>query len=567
MKKSTGLTTIFIFLMFLSLAQEPAYPQSYFRHPLNIPMELVANFGELRTNHWHMGLDIRTQQRENLPVYSAAEGYISRVSVAPGGFGRAIYINHPNGYTTLYAHLNNFEPGLHQYIKEQQYRLSSWQIDLELHPGQFPVQKGSFIAYSGNTGGSAGPHVHFEIRDTKTGKCLNPLLFKFPIADAVAPSISRLAMYNRNVSVYGQSPQVLALKKSGNAYTLAKSNTIISRSDRISFAITATDRFSRSANPNGIYSAQTFVDGKLVSGFILDNIDYNETRYMNAHIDYRHKANGGPWLQHISRMEGDTTDIYLPAGETGFRFTDQETHAVRIVVRDANKNQSVISFNVRYEPIEAAENEVPADRFLPGQVNIFERPGFQVFTTEYSLYDGVDPVYSQSDQIIPGAVSPVHTFLNAGIPVHDAITVRITPGRDIPEDLRERVVMKQISGTRTVIEKVSWQNGQATAKFRQFGSWQLFLDQIPPTINSIGTGDTVNLSKATRLVFTPKDNLNGIRSFKVHVNGQWLLFTNDKGRTWIYSFDQYFPKGVSELVVTAEDIAGNVAERRWHVRR
>ena len=163
------------------------YPRQYFRHPLNIPMELVANFGEIRTNHWHMGLDIRTQRRVNLPVFAAAEGYISRVSVEPGGFGQAIYITHPNGFTTLYAHLNAFYPALANYVKQQQYARESWRVNLDLPSEMFRVKKGDQIGLSGSTGASEGPHVHFEIRDSNTGNCLNPLLFRFPIADAIPP--------------------------------------------------------------------------------------------------------------------------------------------------------------------------------------------------------------------------------------------------------------------------------------------------------------------------------------------------------------------------------------------
>src|SRR5215216_4100454 len=212
----------FIFSLTLFIQGWPqGYPQNYFRNPLNIPMQLVANFGELRTNHWHMGLDIRTQQKQNLPVYAAAEGYIARVKIEPGGFGRAIYINHPNGYTTLYAHLNAFFPALDQYIKQRQYELESWNVTLELKPDQFSVKKGDFLAYSGNTGGSQAPHLHFEIRRTADEINLNPLLFGLPLLDNTSPGILRLAVYDRTKSVYEQAPRIIPVKKSGNIFTTA----------------------------------------------------------------------------------------------------------------------------------------------------------------------------------------------------------------------------------------------------------------------------------------------------------------------------------------------------------
>ncbi|MBL7761978.1 MAG: M23 family metallopeptidase, partial [Chitinophagaceae bacterium] len=209
-----------IFLTSLSaISQSPAYPKNYFRNPLDIPMQLAANFGELRYNHWHMGLDIRTNRKENLPVYAAAAGYISKVRIEPGGFGRVIFINHPNGFTTVYAHLNNFAPSFHEYVVNQQYKLESWQVELDFPPNQFPVQKGQLIAYSGNTGGSQGPHLHFEIRETKTTRCLNPLLFGLPLEDNVPPSIVRIAQYDRGRSVYEQTPKLLPVKKTANGYT------------------------------------------------------------------------------------------------------------------------------------------------------------------------------------------------------------------------------------------------------------------------------------------------------------------------------------------------------------
>lgn len=181
------------------------YPKDYFIYPVDARISLAANFGELRANHYHMGLDCRTNQIINRPVKAAADGYIARVTIAPFGFGQAIYINHPNGLTTVYGHLHSFTPLLEKYVKEKQYLQESWNIDLKFPPGLFPVKQGQLIARSGSTGGSQGPHCHFEIRDTKTDKVLNPLLFNLPIPDNVPPSIVRLYMYDRCKSTYSQT--------------------------------------------------------------------------------------------------------------------------------------------------------------------------------------------------------------------------------------------------------------------------------------------------------------------------------------------------------------------------
>ncbi|HWJ29536.1 MAG TPA: peptidoglycan DD-metalloendopeptidase family protein, partial [Flavisolibacter sp.] len=555
-----GMIICLVFFSFISNAQQYNYPQNYFRHPLNIPMQLVANFGEIRANHWHMGLDIRTQQRVNLPVYAAAEGYVARVSVEPGGFGQAIYINHPNGYTTVYGHLNAFFPGLAAYVKEQQYAQQSWQINLILPPNMFPVSKGDFIAYSGSTGASEGPHVHFEIRDTKTEKCQNPLLFKFPIADAVPPTLTRLAMYDRNKSTYAQSPQIFALKKGGNGYT-TNPGVIRTGSDKISFAIGAVDHFTGSTNPNGIFSASISMDGNPVSAFALTDIDYDETRYINAQLDYPYHARGGSYVQHISPLPGATSVAYnLFGGDGLLHLNDDAPHTVVIEVKDANLNTSRLEFTVQHDAA-LSKYYPPAEgtMLLPNNVNVYERADFEFFTTEQSLYDTVLVNYTASSNGAANALSPLHSFLSASIPSHDSITVRIKPNVEITAENHDHVVIRNVSGSRTFVARATWQQGWLAAKFRQFGTYQAFVDNQPPSVNAPPT----NLSAASRIVFTPTDNFNTIRSLRVELDGQWLRFTNDKGHSWIYTFDEHFPKGEHELKVIVEDEAGNVTTRTW----
>ena len=544
----------FVFTVFAVSAQK--YPQGYFRTPLAIPLQLVANFGEIRANHWHMGLDIRTQQKVNLPVYAAADGYVARIKVEPGGFGQAIYINHPNGYTTLYAHLNQFFPALQRYITEQQYAQETWAIELTFSPEQFPVSKGDFIALSGSTGGSAGPHVHFEIRDTRTENVLNPLLFGFPLPDAIPPTVIRLAMYDRNKSTYMQSPQLLSLAR-------VKGGLLKVGSSKISFAIGATDRIGGSNN--GIYAAKIFMDGKPVSSFALDNISYNDTRYINAQIDYPYAARGGGSLQHLTPLPGATEVAYdTYDGDGVIHLQDNEQHAVLIEVQDAAFNTTRIPFTVQYDgSLTPASFSPAAEQFLPNNLNVFEQDDFQVVTTERTMYDAVNVSFNATSNGAASAVSSMYTFLSSAIPAHDSVTVRIRPSGSIPEEWKDRIVIKSVSGSRTVVEKAVWQRGWLTAKFRQFGTFQAFIDNVPPVVN----GAPADLSRAGRIVFTPTDNFHAIRSFRAEVDGQWLRFTNDKGRTWIYTFDEHFPRGEHRLKVTVEDEVGNVTERTWTVRR
>lgn len=564
MKIMTGIITVVLFFTRIAMAQQNPYPQNYFRHPLNVPMQLVANFGEIRTNHWHMGLDIRTQQKVNLPVYAAADGYISRISIEPGGFGQAIYINHPNGYTTVYAHLNSFFPALELFVKQRQYELESWRINLDLPANLFPVKKGDFIARSGSTGGSEGPHVHFEIRDTKTENCLNPLLFRFPIPDGVPPSITRLAMYDRNRSTYLQSPQLLALKRTGSSYTIT-GNAVRVGSNKISFAIGAVDRFTGTPNPNGIYSAQVFMDGQPVSGFALDDISYNDTRYINAQLDLPYKTRGGGALQHITPLPGAQDIGYYLSEKDGLIYLkDESPHDISIEVRDAAKNVSRIQFRIQYDPaLSKAVKQADGEFFLPNNVNIFEKERFEIFTTERTIYDTVAVSFTETDNKANGAVSASFGFLSHAIPSHDSVTVRIKP-MAIPEEWKDKIVIRNTAGTRTYLQKAEWQkNGWTSARFRQFGSYQAFVDTEPPRINNPPT----NLTRASRIVFTPTDNFKEIRSFRAEVDGQWLRFTNDKGKTWIYYFDEKFPKGQHELKVRVEDQAGNITEKTWTVTR
>ncbi|HUB62089.1 MAG TPA: M23 family metallopeptidase [Puia sp.] len=593
-----------------SLLGTPDYPQHYFRDPLGIPMSLAANFGELRPNHYHMGLDIRTQHRENLPVYAAADGYITRVEIGPFGFGQAIYIRHPKGYTTVYGHLNRFVPALAAYVERQQYRQQSWKVDLTIPPGLFPVKQGEQIAWSGSTGGSQGPHLHFEIRLTDGNINLNPLLFGLPVEDRVPPKIAQLAWYNGNQGIYDQSPHILPVE-SGH---LAANAELTVPFSRIGFAIAASDAQSGSTNPNGIYRAVLYDDGRTVIGFQMDHISYDDTRNINAHIDYKTRMTGGPFLQQLFFLPGyPFPSIYRvpgpgggvdPAARTGdpaahagdqdaragdpadttqrqrisagaedgwIDLGDGRPHAIVIAVMDTRGNTSRLGFTVTYRPgVAPAQDTTGGKRFYPGMIDGVETADYAFYLGEKSLYDSARigaavAGYPGAGLSLPGGVTPVYAIGAPWIPLLDPVLVRLRlPERNASTD---RIVMVCFNGGEKDVQLPAWKGRWASGRFGEFGNFQLVYDSIPPVITPIGPLEGANLSHAARIALRVRDNLGALRRFRAELDGRWLCFSNDKALAYIYKFDRHCPPGPHTLKVTVEDVAGNRTEKEYHFNR
>jgi len=540
---------------FSQLFVEKNYPHEYFQWPVAGTVSIAANFGELRPNHYHMGLDARTERRVNLPVYAAASGYVAKVKIEPYGFGRCIYINHPNGLTTLYAHLNDFYPALEKYITDQQYILQKWNVFLDIPADLFPVNKGEFIAFSGNTGGSQGPHLHFEIRDTKTDNVLNPLLFGFAIPDLTPPDILRLAVYDRCLSTYEQTPKIIPLKKINGIYQPVAGELIVN-TDKVSFAITAYDRYTGSTNQNGIYKAELFDNDVAVSGFEMDSISYDDTRYLNAHIDYKMRSKGGHYMQHLSNLPGHLKGIYKTNNENGvISLHGEDTHSIKIMVSDVAGNTSTIQLKIK-----AAENFTnPVVRpflqmFHPGFINVFENDSVRFYLPEKSLYDSFRFRYVE----IPGATVTVYQLHEPSVPLHNYFPLSIR-GNFITADT-SKIIMKRSYGSKADYVKSIWHEGWYTAWFREFGNFQLMVDRTPPIISN------VSLTKF-RISFTIVDNTETLKNFSAYLDGNWLRFTNDKGRTFIYSFDDRCSPGPHDLKIYVEDQVGNKSEKIFHFTR
>lgn len=542
----------------------------FFQWPLTSKPGLAANFGELRPNHFHMGLDCRTDQQQNIPVLAAADGYVARVKIEPYGFGRCIYINHPSGHTTVYAHLNDFIPELEKYVTAEQYRLKSWAVFIDIPPHLFPVKKGQQIAFSGNTGGSQGPHLHFEIRDTKSDKVLNPSQFDFPIPDDVAPDIYKLAVYDRSISTYEQTPQLYPLKKVNGVYIPATLLLSIN-TGKVSFGIISSDRSTGSANKNGIFEARLFDNDNEVISFRMDSISYDETRYLNAHIDYRLRNNRGPYVQHLSRLPGYTNGIYQPvSGDGVIRLVDSSEHWFRIEVLDAGGNKSVLSFGIKRNTNQAKITNPPSPyhqkNFYPGMINVFENDKISFYLPEKCLYDSFRFQYQEMATV---SGYPVYRIHNNSVPLQVAFPIKIKA--TIPESLKNKVVISRTWNGKSDFQKAAsigfFGESWYLARFREFGYFQVMVDTIPPVINAVGFKEGMNCSRQKRLVFTVSDNTEELKKFTATLDGKWIRFSNDKGRSFVYPFDEQCTPGTHELILSVEDQVGNRTEKIYHFTR
>jgi murein DD-endopeptidase MepM/ murein hydrolase activator NlpD len=535
------------------------YPQNYFRNPLNIPINLAANFGAVRSNHFHMGLDIRTNSQENLQVVAAADGYVSRIKVERYGFGNAVYITHPNGYTTVYAHLNKYFDKLDEYVKERQYKDEKWEQDIIFSPDQFPVTKGQLIALSGNTGGSAGPHLHFEIRDTKTEKCINPLLFGFAIPDNVAPIISGLYWYDRRFSTYEPGANGIAVKKAGNVYT---SNVVQVNSSQISFAIKAVDKANQGFNL-GIYDAELLMDGKLIYHFKIDKVHYNDTRYLNGCIDYTKFVRDKMSIQHLSTLPGMKLKDYSSGSDGIINIQDNEIHNIEIILKDVKGNMSRLTTKIQLA--KNSDKVSSGDKTLkPNEAKTIKTENAEINLSKNAVYDAVN--FTMFEKADPEAVSNAVVLNGSYIPVHDYFTLKIKSNRRLTDEEKNKTVIELNYGSDKNIIKAKWNGDWAEEEFNRLGTARLLLDNSLPSVSPSWKEGALISSGSLRLKGTTK--IGDIESFRAELDGKWLRFARVKD-DFIYIFDEKCPKGSGShtLKVTTINTAGNTNVQTFTFQR
>ncbi|MFO7616888.1 MAG: M23 family metallopeptidase [Bacteroidales bacterium] len=555
-------------------AQEPVGPPaSGLARPVDIPIFLSGNFGEPRANHFHSGIDIKTNGVTGIPVKSIAAGHVSRIKVEPGGFGKAVYISHPGGYTSVYAHLQSFNNKLAEYVESEQYRRESFTVDLFPESRLFPVNSGEVIALSGNSGSSEGPHLHFEIRDTRSENPVNPLVRSLPLTDRTPPVMERLVIYSLGRHKEWIKPVTAILQGGGGTYT-PRESIPLPLDHQAGIGISLYDLVDGSANRCGVYRLQGYLDDELFFESLMDEFSFAETRYMNSYMDYRIHRGERRYVLKLFVEPNNRAGIYRYSRNNGvLEVTDNRVHQLRIVAEDAAGNRSVATCRIRLNP--AGFQKDPA--YLPtyeaffsyAGSNRFSGDGFEIELPQGALYDDVYFQYS-TEPAPAGSYSPVHRVHRSETPLHQFCRVLIRPA-GLPERLKAKalIVQRGDNGRFTSLGG-SWEGDRLAARVRSFGDYSVQVDTIPPVVRPANFSLGSDLKTLKVFKFIISDNLSGISRYRGELDGRWILLEYDqKNRLLEYSWDSgRVEKGkLHRLVIRVSDQVGNTSTVSYEFER
>lgn len=548
------LITLFI-LITTSLSAQKEYPKDAFRSPLDIPILLSGTFGELRSNHFHSGVDIKTQQREGLSIFSVGDGYISRIKISPWGFGKALYITHPDGYyTSVYAHLQEFSPAIEAYIKKLQYERETYELEVYPDPDTFTVSKGELVAYSGNTGSSGGPHLHFELRDASQ-RPINPLLFGMKASDTKAPTILGVYGYsNDDESQINQSntPIQININKQNDGTFLADK---VLASGKIGFGLHTFDSQDYTSNKNGVYAVEMSVNGTPYFSYDFEKFSFNETRYINALIDYERYTTTKQRIQKCFISPENPLSIYGHKVDNGILTVKEGlSYDVLLKVKDFEGNESVIHIPVEGKKMESLQKTetLITDHFLRAAIdNNYEFENASVFFPSNTFYENFYIDISSNDSTLV-----IH---NDKVPVHKNFTVNFDISSYEGAEKRKLFIARIDEENNLIYEKTSKSKTKLSTRTRNLGVYTLALDTIAPKIAPVNFNNKQWLNDYEYLKVKIVDDLSGIANYRATINGQWILMEYEPKKDMLtYKFkDRTFTKSEHELKIIITDNVGN----------
>ena len=525
------------------------------RKPMDIPVLLSGNFGELRSNHFHSGIDFKTQGVEGKPIHSVQDGYVSRISVSPWGYGNGLYITHPDGTTTVYGHLQKFSQKITAYLKEKQYEQESFNVNLSLTPDELPVKEGELVALSGNTGSSGGPHLHFEVRDTETEEPMDPIeYYKDLIKDTQAPKIQGIMVYSMpGKGVVNGSRRKLELKPVTAKNGKQTLNGKIEAWGEIGLAVKGYDYMDNTSNIYGIKDITLTTDSQVIFHSNLDRFAFDESRYLNSFTDFEE------WKEHRSFYIKSFVDPgnrlrFIESLNRGILTIDEpRTYHLTYQLADAFGNTTRLSIQIegKEQPIPEIDTE-NTELFHWWSDNRFGAKGIRLTIPKGNLYDDLYFRYSVKEDST--ALGATHILHNKPVAFHKSAKLSLRLQTDTLENKQQYGIVRLQNGRRSWTGGV-YRNGWVDADIKEMGSYTLGQDLVPPTITPLNPATWVSKQAiALRL----SDNLSGVQTYRGEIDGQYVLFEMNSKSVITYHFDkERLARGKHTLKLVVRDACGN----------
>lgn len=543
---------IIIYLVPWIIISQDKYPENYFSKPVEIPLILSGSFGELRSNHFHSGIDIKTQSKQGLNIVSSADGYVSRIKIAHGGFGKAIYVNHKNGYTTVYGHLKKFNTEIENYIKKIQYRRESYEVDVYLNENTLNVYKNQIIAFSGNTGGSSGPHLHYEIRRTSNQKPLNPLLFGMEVKDTRRPEIKDLFIYNDVDTNFNNL--------TANKLKLTKLNDSVFNSNEINingltgFGINVIDKQDLANNKNGVYKISTYYNDQLVNSILYDGFLFEESILINTLIDYKYYLNNKERIIKLFRSPGNTLSFYENLNN-GLINKTKGYSEFKIKISDIKNNNTyvIIPLNSEKKLIQQnkkVKSKIKYNKLINNDLESnFNIENYQINIPKNTFLKNVNLLIELKNDSLK--------VINPTIPVFK--NIKIVFPNYFNKKGNYLANRDQNNNEYFITSKLNSKNNFET-KTKRLGTFFIKNDSVLPLIKSLSFKKGDWISNKNEIKFKILDKETGIKKYRGSINGKWVLFEYEYKKNEIsYSFDQYYiKKSRNEVEIYVEDMVGNI---------
>ncbi|SUZ71177.1 uncharacterized protein METZ01_LOCUS24031 [marine metagenome] len=521
--------------------------------PIDLPLNLSGTFGEFRSSHFHYGLDVTTNKKSGYNVYSIDSGSIVRINVSTSGYGKVLYINHPNGLTSIYAHLKEFSPKIQKYIKTQQYLNKSYSVQKFFNNGEMKVNKGDIIGYTGNTGGSSGPHLHFEIRDTKSQNPINPLSFNYKYDDSNRPIIKSLYVFDEDDIFKKGNPKKYEIKKINDSLYIADK---IIYSNKIGIGIEVYDRQSKNNyNRNGVYEVKMFLDSVLNFSYKMDKINIDESVFRKIFYDYSLLKTKKKRIQKVYYPPNSKLNFLNHNVNTGiFESSDKDEKDVLLEVSDWNNNKSYLNFKIEGNTSNLLEKSIDGIEIETSQKYMIKKNNVEIVFNKNSFFNNVAlNIKSQNDTLkIDEDLYPLRRSYNIKIfkQVEDSIIKR-----------QSFIGLINKNGKLSYL-KTSNKDNFFSVNSSNLGSFTLSRDSINPEIKALNFSLNKDISNQKTIRLRIYDKTSGIKSYNVFINNKWALFEHEPKSNLIFHNidDGIIENGENNITIKVIDGVGNKTE-------